>query len=166
MTLDLLVRVVGAVDWPQIRAGNRDTYLHLYERFLEEYDPALRRLSGSYYTPHEVIGQMVRLAEEVLVERLERPDGFADPSVVIADPAMGTGGYLQQVVEHVVVARRLTELRRESWLWGAPVRDAHHNLLRFIELPDLVIDDSWDDYGVRQATVQRGDHAVSDHRSA
>ena len=101
VTLDLLVRVVAAVDWPKVRAGNRDTYLHLYERFLEEYDPALRRLSGSYYTPHEVIEQMVRLAEDILIQRLGRPEGFADPGVVVADPAMGTGGYLQQVVEHV-----------------------------------------------------------------
>jgi hypothetical protein len=101
VTLDLLVRVIGAVDWPKVRAGNRDTYLHLYERFLGEYDPELRKLSGSYYTPHQVIEQMVRLAEEVLVQRLDLADGFADPSVVIADPAMGTGGYLQQVIEHV-----------------------------------------------------------------
>lgn len=101
VTLDLLVRVIGAVDWPKVRAGNRDTYLHLYERFLGEYDPDLRKLSGSYYTPHQVIEQMVRLAEDVLVQRLDRPDGFADPSVVVADPAMGTGGYLQQVIEHV-----------------------------------------------------------------
>lgn len=101
VTLDLLVRVIGAVDWPKVRAGNRDTYLHLYERFLGEYDPELRKLSGSYYTPHQVIEQMVRLAEDVLVQRLDRPEGFADPSVVIADPAMGTGGYLQQVIEHV-----------------------------------------------------------------
>ncbi|MEB3065045.1 N-6 DNA methylase [[Mycobacterium] zoologicum] len=101
VTLDLLVRVIGAVDWPKVRAGNRDTYLHLYERFLGEYDPDLRKLSGSYYTPHQVIKQMVRLAEDILVQRLDRPDGFADPSVVIADPAMGTGGYLQQVIEHV-----------------------------------------------------------------
>jgi hypothetical protein len=41
------------------------------------------------------------------------------------------------------VVRRLTELRRESRLWGAPVRDAYYNLLRFIDLPDLVVDDSW-----------------------
>ncbi|ORW08545.1 MULTISPECIES: type ISP restriction/modification enzyme [Mycolicibacter] len=101
VTLDLLVRVIGAVDWPKVRAGNRDTYLHLYERFLSEYDPELRKLSGSYYTPHQVVEQMVRLSEDVLVQRLDRPEGFADPSVVIADPAMGTGGYLQQVIEHV-----------------------------------------------------------------
>jgi hypothetical protein len=64
------------------------------------------------------------------------------------------------------VARRLTQLRRESLLWGAPVRDAHYNLLRFIDLPDLVMDDRWEDYGIRPATHRRGDHAVGDHRPA
>ena len=42
VTLDLLVRVVGAVDWPRVRKGKRDTYLHLYEDFLEAYDNDLR----------------------------------------------------------------------------------------------------------------------------
>jgi hypothetical protein len=64
------------------------------------------------------------------------------------------------------VARRLTELRRESLLWGAPVRDAYYNLLRFIDLPDLVIDDRWDDYGIRSATDGRGDHAAAEYRPA
>ncbi|WP_229480643.1 type ISP restriction/modification enzyme [Mycolicibacterium mageritense] len=117
VTLDLLVRVIGAVDWPKVRSGNRDTYLHLYERFLEEYDPGLRRLSGSYYTPHQVIEQMVRLAENVLVERLDRPDGFADPTVVVADPAAGTGGYLQQVIEHV--AKRVEDRDGQGAVAGA-----------------------------------------------
>ena len=30
VTLDLLVRVIGAVDWTAVRGGSRDTYLHLY----------------------------------------------------------------------------------------------------------------------------------------
>ncbi|MBS4729860.1 hypothetical protein MSM1_19970 [Mycobacterium sp. SM1] len=64
------------------------------------------------------------------------------------------------------VARRLTQLRRESLLWGAPVRDAHYNLLRFIDLPDLVIDDRWDDYGIRPAPYGRCDHAIADDRPA
>jgi hypothetical protein len=42
VTLDLLVRIIGAVDWPRVRAGGRDTYLHLYEHFLEQYDNELR----------------------------------------------------------------------------------------------------------------------------
>lgn len=34
--------------------------------------------------------------------RLGRADGFADDSVVVVDPAMGTGTYLHSVIEHVV----------------------------------------------------------------
>jgi len=101
VTLNLLVRVISAVNWPRIRAGKRDTYLHLYERFLEDYDPELRKQSGSYYTPHEVVEQMVRLTDEVLTTRLGKKDGFVDEDVVTVDPAMGTGTYLHTIIEHV-----------------------------------------------------------------
>ena len=106
VTIDLLVRVIDAVQWPKVRAGRRDTYLHLYETFLDVYDPQLRQKSGSYYTPREVVEQMVRLTEEVLETRLGRSAGFADPDVVIADPAMGTGTFLHTIIEHV--AERVT----------------------------------------------------------
>ncbi|MFI1954820.1 type ISP restriction/modification enzyme [Streptomyces xinghaiensis] len=101
VTLDLLARTVDAVDWPKVRRGRRDTYLHLYEHFLDEYDPELRKRSGSYYTPVEVVEQMVRLTDDVLTTRLDKPRGFADPSVVTIDPAMGTGTYLHAVLERV-----------------------------------------------------------------
>ncbi|RYE40238.1 MAG: hypothetical protein EOP24_41560 [Hyphomicrobiales bacterium] len=107
VTIDLLVRVIGAVNWPTVRSGKRDTYLHLYEKFLDEYDPALRKQSGSYYTPHEVVDEMVRLTEEVLVTRLGKRAGFADEDVITADPAMGTGTYLHAIIEHV--ARRVEQ---------------------------------------------------------
>ena len=99
VTLDLLVRVVGAVDWPKVRKGKRDTYLHLYESFLEEYDNDLRKQSGSYYTPREVVEHMVRLTEEALVTRLGKAAGFRDPDVLTVDPAMGTGTYLHTILE-------------------------------------------------------------------
>lgn len=105
VTLKLLVRVVGAVDWPKVRKGKRDTYLHLYESFLDEYDPALRHASGSYYTPREVVDEMVRLTEDVLTTRLGR-SGFADEGVVTVDPAMGTGTYLHTIIERVAEATR------------------------------------------------------------
>jgi hypothetical protein len=82
VTLEMLTRVVGAVDWPRVRGGRRDTYLHLYEHFLEQYDNDLRKKSGSYYTPQEIVEQMVRLTEEVLVSRLGKADGFRDPDVL------------------------------------------------------------------------------------
>lgn len=99
VTLDLLVRVVDAVDWPRVRKGKRDTYLHLYENFLHEYDDELRKQSGSYYTPREVVEEMVRLTEEALTTHLGRERGFRDPGVLTVDPAMGTGTYLHTILE-------------------------------------------------------------------
>jgi len=43
VTLDTLLRVIGAVDWERVRSGRRDTYLYLYEHFLAEYDPVKRQ---------------------------------------------------------------------------------------------------------------------------
>jgi hypothetical protein len=99
VTLSLLVRVVDSVIWPKVRSGRRDTYLHLYEAFLGEYDPTLREESGSYYTPRELVDEMVRLTADVLVSRLERPKAFLDPNVVTIDPAMGTGTFLHSIIE-------------------------------------------------------------------
>ncbi|MER7722960.1 type ISP restriction/modification enzyme [Streptomyces sp. NPDC096323] len=101
VTLELLQRTITGVDWPAIRAGNRDAYLHLYEQFLTVYDPALRQKSGSYYTPHEVVEEMVRLTEDVLRTRLGREAGFGEDDVRIVDPAMGTGTYLHTIIERV-----------------------------------------------------------------
>lgn len=101
VTLELLQRTITGVDWPAIRAGNRDAYLHLYEHFLTVYDPALRQKSGSYYTPHQVVEEMVRLTEEVLRTRLGQQAGFGEDDVRIVDPAMGTGTYLHTVIERV-----------------------------------------------------------------
>jgi len=109
VTLDLLVRVVGATRWDRIRKGKRDTYLQLYEHFLELYDPELRKKSGSYYTPREVVDQMVRLTEEALISRLSKPDGFADPTVLTVDPGMGTGTYLHSIIERIAERARTTD---------------------------------------------------------
>ncbi len=98
VTLDLLVRVIGAVDWEKIRKGKQDTYLHLYEHFLDLYDNDLRKQSGTYYTPREVVEPMVRLAEDVLGTRLGKPSGFRDEDVLTLDPATGTGTFLQTIL--------------------------------------------------------------------
>ncbi len=101
VSLDLLVRVIGAVQWEHIRQADTDTYLHLYERFLDVYDEQLRKASGSYYTPHEVVSHMVRLVDEALRSRLGCERGFLSPEVLTVDPAMGTGTYLHGILNHV-----------------------------------------------------------------
>jgi hypothetical protein len=101
VSVDLLIRVINAVDWPRIRSSNVDAYLHLYEHFLEEYDEALRKESGTYYTPHQVVTEMVRLVDEVLRTRLGRARGFGSPDVFTVDPAMGTGTFLHEIIKQV-----------------------------------------------------------------
>ncbi|MFY1623728.1 type ISP restriction/modification enzyme [Micromonospora sp. WMMD735] len=101
VSLDLLVRVVDAVQWDRIRAGRADAYLHLYEDFLEVYDDDLRKASGTYYTPTQVVTEMARLVEDVLRTRLGCADGFWSPQVVTVDPAMGTGTFLHAIIKRV-----------------------------------------------------------------
>ncbi|HZI97119.1 MAG TPA: N-6 DNA methylase, partial [Actinomycetales bacterium] len=98
VSLDLLARVVGAVDWTAIRSRRADAYLHLYEHFLEEYDDDLRKASGSYYTPREVVDEMVRLVGDVLRDRLGHDEEFLSDAVTTVDPAMGTGTFLHAIL--------------------------------------------------------------------
>ena len=99
--LDLLLRVV-AVTPPAALTSPDDPWLYFYEDFLAVYDPRLRKDAGAYYTPVEVVRAQVRLIDNLLVERLAKPLGFADPDVVTLDPALGTGTYLLGVIEHAL----------------------------------------------------------------
>ena len=99
--LDLLLRVVAIVP-PAALTSPDDPWLYFYEDFLAVYDPRLRKDAGAYYTPVEVVRTQVRLIDNLLVERLSKPLGFADPDVVTLDPALGTGTYLLGVIEHAL----------------------------------------------------------------
>ena len=100
-SLDLLLRVIAAVP-PATFTGPEDPWLYFYEDFLAAYDPKLRKDAGAYYTPVEVVRAQVRLIDDLLVNRLGKPLGFADPGVVTLDPAAGTGTYLLGVIEHAL----------------------------------------------------------------
>ncbi|MEU5344506.1 MULTISPECIES: type ISP restriction/modification enzyme [unclassified Streptomyces] len=105
-SLDVLVRVVDAVDWDAILEREPDAHVLLYEHFLQEYDPELRKASGTYYTPVALVKEMIRLVDEVLRLNLDCAEGFADPRVAIIDPAMGTGTFLSAIID--LVAERRT----------------------------------------------------------
>lgn len=96
--VELLTRVISAVQWEQLTNGSKDVYLHLYEDFLENYDPELREKTGSYYTPPEVVEQMVRISEEALKSFFAKPRAFRDPSVAVVDGSMGTGTYPLEIL--------------------------------------------------------------------
>lgn len=123
-----LVRVAGAVDWERITDRGGEPWLMFYESFLEAYDNELRKASGSYYTPGEVVAAMVRLTNDVLVSRLDIPAGFTDDKVVVVDPAMGTGTYLLELIRST--ARRITELEGPGAV-GPRLRSLTRRLIGF-----------------------------------
>ncbi|MDJ0448974.1 type ISP restriction/modification enzyme [Methylocystis sp. JR02] len=94
--LRTLARVLDAVHWPTLTKGDADAWLYFYEDFLAVYDNALRKRTGSYYTPPEVVAAMVRLVDEALRDPslFGLPQGLASREVTLADPAVGTGAYL------------------------------------------------------------------------
>ena len=105
-SLDTLVRVLDVVDWDVIAKGDPEAWLYFYEQFLAVYDNKLRKLTGSYYTPPEVVQTMVRLCDEALKspQRFDRHKGLADPMVQIADPAVGSGTFLLALLRHIATA--------------------------------------------------------------
>ncbi|MBY5385333.1 N-6 DNA methylase [Rhizobium leguminosarum] len=101
-SLDTMTRVLDAVNWQEVGKNDPDAWLYFYEHFLEVYDNNLRKRTGSYYTPPEVVNAMVRMVDEVLRGPLfERPAGFASQDVTVADPAVGTGTFLLGVLRRI-----------------------------------------------------------------
>ena len=103
-------------------SGMEDPIIHFYETFLSEYDPALRKARGVWYTPKPVVNFIVRAVDEILKTDFGLVKGFADTSkitvktkeqgqgklmekevhkVQILDPATGTGTFLAEVVKHI-----------------------------------------------------------------
>lgn len=109
-SLGTLTRVLDAVDWSKISKGSPDAWLYFYEDFLEVYDNQLRKQTGSYYTPPEVVGAMVGLVDEALrTSRFGLHAGLASPSVTLADPAVGTGTFLLGVLRRIAESIKADE---------------------------------------------------------
>ena len=97
-----------------------DPIVHFYETFLSEYDPALRKSRGVWYTPEPVVNFIVRAVDDILKEEFGLAGGLADTSktkiktivqgqkieqevhkVQILDPAAGTGTFLAEIIKHI-----------------------------------------------------------------
>lgn len=100
-SLDTLVRVLDVVNWDVVAKGDPEAWINFYELFLNVYDKQLRKKTGSYYTPPEVVRTMVRLCDEALKSRFNKPAGLADAEVEIADPAVGSGTFLLGLLRHI-----------------------------------------------------------------
>lgn len=133
--LGALETLIGAIDPDRVNlsADRRgEPWLYFYEDFLADYDPEERRQAGVYYTPVAVVRGMVRMTEQLLVERFGRRLGFADPGVTTLDPAAGTGTFPLAVVDSG--AARAQVLRGGA---GGPQAAANlaRNLFAFELLP-------------------------------
>lgn len=107
--------------------GRIDPFIHFYEDFLKEYNPAKRKARGVWYTPEPVVNFIVRAVDEVLQTEFDLPMGLADTSKVtidwdtgqtgkkgkaqtikkevhrvqVLDPATGTGTFLAEVIKQI-----------------------------------------------------------------
>ncbi|MGD0755367.1 MAG: type ISP restriction/modification enzyme [Bacteroidales bacterium] len=99
-----------------------DPMIHFYETFLTEYDPALRKSRGVWYTPEPVVNFIVRAVDDILKTEFGMSQGIADTSkikikvqtpgtgktvekdvhrVQILDPAAGTGTFLAEIIKQI-----------------------------------------------------------------
>jgi len=111
--------------------GDADPVIHFYEDFLKEYDPALRKKMGAYYTPLPVVKFIIHSVDHILQKEFNLPNGLADTSklpnnkhrVQILDPALGTGTFISTIIRTVY-----ERLRKQGQIgrWPAYV---HHDLL-------------------------------------
>lgn len=127
------------------KSGMNDPILHFYETFLGEYNPALRKARGVWYTPEAVVDFIVRAVDEVLKDEFGLEDGLIDDSkitikvddkdagftpagkqrqkevethkVQILDPATGTGTFLAHTIKFI---------KKEFWggSWSSYVEES------------------------------------------
>ena len=98
-TAAALDRVDRAVFFDKFNEGEAVPYF--YEPFLEEFDPALRKQLGVWYTPSEVVRYMVARVDRALRDDLGIADGLAADNVYVLDPCCGTGAYLAEVLRRI-----------------------------------------------------------------
>lgn len=152
---EIVTDIIGLLaDTPvrEVFAGHSDPAIHFYERFLDEYDPRLRKQRGVYYTPDEVVSYIVHTAHTALQQRFGLRLGLADtttwaafarardlpipagldpdePFVQILDPCTGTGTFLLRVIEviHATMMQEYEDIGCDPalrpGLWRAYVRE-------------------------------------------
>lgn len=147
--VDALAEVFGACNLQEILKNfgrstqMRDPMLHFYETFLKEYDPALKKKNGVFYTPEPIVNFIVRAVDDILKSEFNLPKGLADTSKVkiqmdvptkggrttkidkevhkvqILDPATGTGTFLAEVVRHIYS----NQFEKQQGMWSNYVEE-------------------------------------------
>ena len=128
--------------------NDRDPLIHFYEDFLKEYDPALRKSMGAYYTPTPVVKFIIREVDRILKEDFGIADGIASAEtcerevetqpwrmpgerkdrltktvqthrVQILDPAVGTATFLNETIKYIYEQKR----ENQAGQWPSYVRE-------------------------------------------
>jgi type I restriction-modification system DNA methylase subunit len=105
--------------------NGRDPVADFYETFLGEYDPAKKKQHGVYYTPQPVVSYIVRSVDQILRDSFGKPDGLADPSVTVLDPAAGTMTFPATAVRLAAETYKAKygDGSLDSWIKGHVLRD-------------------------------------------
>lgn len=129
-SLKTLTAVLDVVDWGKLSKGEPEAWLYFYELFLQQYDTGLRKRTGSYYTPPQVVTAMVRLVDDALrsPDRFNLADGLASDEVSLADPAVGTGTFLLGVLQKI---RETVEAREGAGSVPPAITAALNRLIGF-----------------------------------
>lgn len=137
--LAAVARVLNWVDRDKFEAklGN-GAIEYFYEPFLAAFDENLRNRLGVWYTPREIAEYQVRRVDHHLREDLGIEAGLADPSVIVLDPACGTGTYIAAVLRaihqyHLDDGQSATVAARRT------VKAAHERVIGFEILPAAYI---------------------------
>ena len=162
-----------------------DPIIHFYETFLTEYDPALRKARGVWYTPEPVVNFIVRAVDDILKTEFSLKDGLADTSKVkikidtqnfdkkagkhkqiekevhkvqILDPATGTGTFLAEVVKHIYNKK----FEGQQGIWSkyvdehlVPRLNGFELLMASYAMAHLKLDMLLTETGYKQSTEQR-----------
>lgn len=143
-TIDELAEIFQATNLPKLFEDfgkftqRNDPFIHFYETFLAEYNPAKRKARGVWYTPEPVVNFIVRAVDDVLKTEFGLADGLADTSKVtidwdtgetrngkpvktkrevhrvqILDPAAGTGTFLAEVIKQI--APKVKDVAEGQW---------------------------------------------------
>lgn len=81
-----------------------DAIVHAYEPFFKKYDQAAREANGVYYTPVEIVQQIISGVGVLLRDSMGRPAGLLDEDARFLDPATGTGTFLLGLANEIAVA--------------------------------------------------------------
>ena len=97
---------------------DHDPIIHFYETFLAEYNPALRKSRGVWYTPQPAVRFIVQAVDDLLKQEFGIAQGLADASdrVQILDPALGTGNFLAETIRYTY-----EHFRSQQGMWQSYV---------------------------------------------